>query len=746
MHSLSEFGANVPAFLAKLWKLVDDPETSELISWTEEGTSFYIRDQAQFSRKLLPMYYKHNNMASFIRQLNMYGFHKIVSADAGSLRLDKDEMEFAHQYFLRGCPYLLEHIKRKVGKSQVLSGKLEEGKDGSNGVMVKAEFMNKLLSEVKHMRGRQDSVENRLSTMKQENEALWRELSLLRQKHLKQQTIVNKLIQFLVTLVQPSQRLSKRRYPLMINNVSHTSGKSNGKVVNTNDVSLWALLPKSLCNSQSMSLSPSGPTIHELDADSLLPDGDSTLPETDLDPSSNIITLHVPGSELEEVIDTNTDPEVLDSLDPSIIASSLVDPSTSVPLMEVNSEQLAGADLQANSPSPELISVAPSELTPAVVVPGLHSKQAKLTSLVNSRIPAQKVVTRSVAGASTGVGPSKSVVTRRNTSGAKGAPVQSKETALKKEPTEPQSSVKKELRVLPPRNRKRKPTNSKELSFSSESVPVNNEPVDLLAEVGLIDPRSPSTSSLTSVAPNNDSTNDSMRGCVTSPGPCHLVAYPESPIPVIHSPVASPSSHCSIPPVAMTSLSGPTITDVTCPLVPQSPSNLPQEQHSPQPSPIANLNSPNDMTLACTSQGASSPVNSTAYKSSPFNRCAINTKEDLDLHLGSMDAELVQLKDFLNNSGIQLDANTLLGLFSGEEQLLPDGDGSNFNSKMDTTGNELMYYQPDFMDLEDIWNNENGRATPPPSPGDILSSEVNTPVGMPSSPGFAGPTYKRRRT
>jgi len=37
----------------------------------QDGTSFYIRDQAQFSRKLLPMYYKHNNMASFIRQLNM---------------------------------------------------------------------------------------------------------------------------------------------------------------------------------------------------------------------------------------------------------------------------------------------------------------------------------------------------------------------------------------------------------------------------------------------------------------------------------------------------------------------------------------------------------------------------------------------------------------------------------------------------------------------------------------------------
>ncbi len=81
----------------------------------------------------------------------------------------------------------------------MLTGKLEEGKETANGgVVVKAEYMNKILSEVKSMRGRQDSVENRLTAMKQENEALWRELSLLRQKHLKQQTIVNKVVYILL--------------------------------------------------------------------------------------------------------------------------------------------------------------------------------------------------------------------------------------------------------------------------------------------------------------------------------------------------------------------------------------------------------------------------------------------------------------------------------------------------------------------------------------------------------------------
>lgn len=88
--------------------------------------------------------------------------------------------------------------------------------------------MNKMLTEVRSMRGRQEHLDSRLGAMKRENEALWRELAMLRQKHLKQQQIVNKLIHFLVTLVQPSRNggLSvKRRYPLMIDDSSRQRNK-----------------------------------------------------------------------------------------------------------------------------------------------------------------------------------------------------------------------------------------------------------------------------------------------------------------------------------------------------------------------------------------------------------------------------------------------------------------------------------------------------------------------------------------
>ncbi|XP_049289745.1 homeobox protein 5 isoform X2 [Anopheles funestus] len=223
MHTFSETGAGVPAFLAKLWRLVEDNETNDLISWSTDGRSFIIQNQAQFAKELLPLNYKHNNMASFIRQLNMYGFHKITSIDNGGLRFDRDEMEFTHPCFQKDHPYLLEHIKRKIATSK--QQQLQAMQQADDKSAMKLEAVSRVLSEVKNMRGRQDTLDSRFQTMKQENEALWREIAILRQKHHKQQQIVNKLIHFLVTIVQPSRSglgsmgngNNKRRFQLMIN-------------------------------------------------------------------------------------------------------------------------------------------------------------------------------------------------------------------------------------------------------------------------------------------------------------------------------------------------------------------------------------------------------------------------------------------------------------------------------------------------------------------------------------------------
>lgn len=63
-------------FLVKTFNFVTDPASDDIISWNKEGDGFIVKQVNKFSEEVLPKYFKHNNFSSFIRQLNMYDFHK----------------------------------------------------------------------------------------------------------------------------------------------------------------------------------------------------------------------------------------------------------------------------------------------------------------------------------------------------------------------------------------------------------------------------------------------------------------------------------------------------------------------------------------------------------------------------------------------------------------------------------------------------------------------------------------------
>ncbi|XP_076612813.1 heat shock factor protein 2 [Chaetodon auriga] len=203
--------SNVPAFLTKLWTLVEDAETNEFICWSQEGNSFLVLDEQRFAKEILPKFFKHNNMASFIRQLNMYGFRKVMHIDTGIVKQERDgPVEFQHPYFKHGQDDLLENIKRKVSNTRPEDNKIRQ------------EDLTKILASVQSVHSKQENIDARLATLKRENEALWREISDLRQKHAHQQQLIKKLIHFIVTLVQNNHILNlKRKRPVLMN--------SNGK-------------------------------------------------------------------------------------------------------------------------------------------------------------------------------------------------------------------------------------------------------------------------------------------------------------------------------------------------------------------------------------------------------------------------------------------------------------------------------------------------------------------------------------
>ena len=53
--------------------------------------------------------------------------------------------------------------------------------------------MNRVLTDVKGIKVKQDTFDAQLNKIKNENQCLWRELAKLRQQHMKQQQIINKV-------------------------------------------------------------------------------------------------------------------------------------------------------------------------------------------------------------------------------------------------------------------------------------------------------------------------------------------------------------------------------------------------------------------------------------------------------------------------------------------------------------------------------------------------------------------------
>ncbi|KAF7317878.1 HSF-DOMAIN domain-containing protein [Mycena kentingensis (nom. inval.)] len=171
-------------FVTKLYQMINDPKSSHFISWTDLGTSFVVSNVGEFSRSILGSHFKHNNVcissfhprsttnriqkfSSFVRQLNMYGFHKINRTPrAQRTTSDAQTWEFSHHKFLRGRADLLDEIKRKA---------LEP----DPGLKHRVELPGEVAAQ--------------LAAMREENQRMWDQLNVERRRADKLVSVVSRL-------------------------------------------------------------------------------------------------------------------------------------------------------------------------------------------------------------------------------------------------------------------------------------------------------------------------------------------------------------------------------------------------------------------------------------------------------------------------------------------------------------------------------------------------------------------------
>ena len=70
-------------FVVKLYEMLNEKKNSKYIYWDSDGQSFIIPNSNIFQKNVLPKFFKHHNFSSFVRQLNLYDFHKVKTSKKG---------------------------------------------------------------------------------------------------------------------------------------------------------------------------------------------------------------------------------------------------------------------------------------------------------------------------------------------------------------------------------------------------------------------------------------------------------------------------------------------------------------------------------------------------------------------------------------------------------------------------------------------------------------------------------------
>ncbi|KAK6463018.1 HSF-type DNA-binding-domain-containing protein [Scheffersomyces coipomensis] len=237
-----------PLFVTKLWSMVNDPNNKKYIRWNDNGQTFQVYHREEFMRNVLPKYFKHNNFASFVRQLNMYGWHKVQDINSGTLSngsignnndnvgSDDEILQFENPNFIRGQEELLDKIVRNKPTTNQ-----SNDENGANNLNVlnnsTTNTINQinfqiLINELDQIKMNQLAISEDLRRIRKDNKTLWNENFMARERHSTQAQTLDKILNFLSVMYGNNSGAGKilEVNDVPFNNLNSNVGNNNNAV------------------------------------------------------------------------------------------------------------------------------------------------------------------------------------------------------------------------------------------------------------------------------------------------------------------------------------------------------------------------------------------------------------------------------------------------------------------------------------------------------------------------------------
>jgi len=105
-------GGPFPLKLQIILKILEEEGNDCIMSWLPHGRAFVIHNSSRFEQEVVKRFFKHSQVSSFRRQLNLYGFLRLSNG--------RDSGGYYHESFLRGKPlFSLRMIRTKVKGTKI---------------------------------------------------------------------------------------------------------------------------------------------------------------------------------------------------------------------------------------------------------------------------------------------------------------------------------------------------------------------------------------------------------------------------------------------------------------------------------------------------------------------------------------------------------------------------------------------------------------------------------------------------